>query len=191
MSPSLPGLRRGRKDPAAARPVRREALSTALSAALLLALAACWVERAPEGALATADGPPGLRGQVAALLAGAAEAWNAGDLDRFMAGYERSPETTYIGRDGLLVGYDGIRERYAPAFAPGAARDSLHFAELRVRPLGARHALATARYVLGREGTITSTGLFTLVLVRVEGRWKILHDHTSAEPGGGEPEGAR
>lgn len=177
-----------RPAPMAASPARGDALPTVLTALLLLVPSGCQVEPVPEGALARGEAAPGLRGQMAALLAPAAEAWNAGDLDGFLADYERSPETTYIGRDGLLAGYDAIRERYAPAFAAGADRDSLHFREMEVRPLGPRHALVTARYVLRRDGTVTSTGLFTLVVVRVEGRWKIIHDHTSAEAGSREVE---
>lgn len=143
--------------------------------------AGCRVVHVPE---TEADGEEAaaLRAQVASMLAEAAAAWNRGDLDAFMADYERSPRTTYIGGAGLVVGWDGIRERYAPLFVPGAERDSLRFEALRVRPLGQRHALATARYVLEREDEATGSGPFTLVLLRVEGRWRIIHDHSSADP---------
>jgi ketosteroid isomerase-like protein len=67
-------------------------------------------------------------------------------------------------------------------FAPGANRDSLRFESLRVRPLGANHALATARYVLRRGDSVTSSGPFTLILVRTAAGWKIIHDHTNADP---------
>ena len=46
----------------------------------------------------------------------------------------------------------------------------------------------TARYVLHRGDTITSTGPFTLVLMSVEGTWRIVHDQ-SAEDAGEDTEG--
>lgn len=152
-----------------------------LAALLLLAASgsACWIERVgPEAE----DDESGLREEVREMLDRSAAAWNRGDLEAFLDDYERSPNTTYIGSSGRIEGWDGIRARYAPALAPGAERDSLRFVDLHVRSLGQRHALATARYVLHREGETTSTGPFTLVLVSVESRWRIIHDHTSEDP---------
>jgi hypothetical protein len=78
-----------------------------------------------------------------------------------------------------------VRDRYAPLFEPGAERDSLRFSELQARQLGQRHGLATARYTLFRDGETASTGLFTLVLLQVEGRWRIIHDQSAADPPSG------
>ncbi len=125
---------------------------------------------------------PDLQAQVALILEQQAAAWNAGNLDGFMASYERSPETSYIGATGLITGFDGIRRRYAPSFEPGAARDDLSFTDLAARELDPRFGVATARYVLTREGEITSTGPFTLVMMRVEGAWRIVHDQSAADP---------
>ncbi len=123
-----------------------------------------------------------LQAQIDLILQHSTDAWNGGDLAGFMIHYHRAPTTTYIGAGGLLTGFERIEARYAPAFAPGARRDSLRFVELRTRPLGPRHALATARYVLSRDGETTSTGPFTLVLLRVEGAWKIIHDQSAQDP---------
>lgn len=164
---------------------RRGALATACFAAGLLAAATlitgCQVEPA-SGEFDGAGIAPGLRGQVTRFLEASAEAWNGGDLEAFMAGFARAPSTTYVSGGELRVGWDAIREHYAPRFLPGAARDSLRFEDARARPLGQRHALVTARWVLERDGTPVARGPFTLVLVRVEGSWRILHDHTSTAP---------
>ncbi|MFV1988879.1 MAG: DUF4440 domain-containing protein [Gemmatimonadota bacterium] len=119
---------------------------------------------------------------VGGILERQAAAWNAGDLDAFMEAYERSPETTYIGATGLITGFDGIRARYAPSFEPGAARDDLQFTDLTARELDPHFGVATARYVLTRDGEVTSTGPFTLVLMRAEGTWRIVHDQSAADP---------
>jgi len=143
----------------------------------------CRFVRLDSNGAPVADEGPDLAEQVASLLDRQAAAWNAGDLDGFMSAYSPSPTTTYIGSTGLIEGYDGIRERYAPGFAEGAARDSLRFEGLRVREVDERVGVATARYVLERAGAVTSTGPFTLVLLNVEGAWLIVHDQ-SAEDGG-------
>ncbi|MFQ5678010.1 MAG: YybH family protein [Gemmatimonadota bacterium] len=130
----------------------------------------------------TPEEAPDLRSQISQMLASSAAAWNRGDLEAFLSDYERAPSTTYIGRDGLRLGFEAIRERYAPLFAPRAERDSLRFESLRVRPIGPMYALVTARYVLHSGGAVTSSGPFTLLLNRIEGHWKIVHDHSSSDP---------
>ncbi|MDH3495834.1 MAG: nuclear transport factor 2 family protein [Gemmatimonadota bacterium] len=138
---------------------------------LPLLLGAC-APRAPEPA---ADPTPEIR----ALLAASARAWNAGDLDGFLVTYARDSATTFLTSGGLTHGYDAIRARYAARFEPGATRDSLRFADLRVRALGPTHALVTARYVLRRGNSVTAEGPFTVVLERRAEGWRMIHDHTS------------
>jgi ketosteroid isomerase-like protein len=60
-------------------------------------------------------------------------------------------------------------------------RDSLRFENVHARPLGPDYAMATARFVLFRGDSTTASGPFTLVLHRMDGRWKIIHDHTSSD----------
>jgi len=70
------------------------------------------------------------------------------------------------------------------SFAAGKSRDSLSFDELRVRVLTPDFAYATARFKLTRppRDSVVASGPFTLVLQRQGDRWRILHDHTSADP---------
>lgn len=170
------------------RPIARRAsgLATATAVALAagLALGGCRLERLDSNGTPVADEGPDLAEQVASLLDRQAAAWNAGDLDGFMSAFSPSPTTSYIGATGLIEGFNGIRARYAPGFAPGAARDSLRFEDLRVREVDERVGVATARYVLERDGTVTSTGPFTLVLLNVEGAWLIVHDQSAEDAGG-------
>ncbi len=133
-----------------------------------------------SGADGIAEDPGQLQSAVDSLLRTSAAAWNGGDLDGFLLWYRRGAETTFIGSSGLLHGWEAIRERYAPRFAPGASRDSLRFEGLETRPLGDARALATARYVLFRGDSTTSTGVFTLVLEETPQGWRIIHDHSSA-----------
>lgn len=135
-----------------------------------------------SGAGTVAEDPAVLYANLDSLLRTSAAAWNGGDLDGFLSWYRRGAETTYIGSGGLLRGWEAIRQRYAPLFEPGASRDSLRFEGLETRALGAKRGLATARYVLFRGDSTTSTGVFTLVLEETPEGWRIVHDHSSARP---------
>ncbi len=149
-------------------------------------VAGCTIEPATPGADVGEEEPEFLV-QVQDMLARQAAAWNRGDLEGFMSAYERSPATTYIGAPGLVNGFDAIQRRYEPYFGPGAERDSLTFADVVARELDPRFGIATARYVLSRGDEVTSTGPFTLVLVRGEGAWRIVHDQSAADPLPDEP----
>ena len=108
--------------------------------------------------------------------------WNRGDLDAFMSDYAAESTTTYVDGRRARHGFDFIRNNYAPRFAPGARRDSLHFEEVEVRPLTPTLALVTARFILQRGESTTASGPFTLVMERRSEGWKILHDHSSSDP---------
>lgn len=175
--------------PGRGRPIRRTPHLALLAVAFLaLVLGGCRIEPAENEELREARSAADLRSRVEAMLEASAEGWNAGELDAFMAVYADSPATTYVGGSGLRVGYEAIRERYAPLFRPGADRDSLRFEDLRIRALGPDVALGISRYVLHEGGEVTGSGPFTLVLSRVGDEWRIVHDHSSSDPafvGGG------
>jgi uncharacterized protein (TIGR02246 family) len=131
-------------------------------------------------AAATGDDP---RAQVAAevcqMFARGAASWTRGDLDAFMHDYLPGEGTTYIGRSGVLHGPAAIRASYAPRFRPGVARDSLSFEQIEVDVLAPGVAHAIAYYVLSRGDSTVARGPTSLVLRKVEGRWLIVHDHSS------------
>ena len=160
---------------------------------VLLALSAgCGFEQSP-GDMPGEEGDPASDPamEIEAMLQASTGSWNAGDLDGFLDDYWQSEQLTFSGADGVTRGWVGLKDRYAAGYwAPGVTRDSLRFEELEVMPLGQEYALALGRYVLFRPGDTTVTtgfGYFSLVLGRIEGNWKILHDHTSASPGAEEP----
>lgn len=119
--------------------------------------------------------------EIRAMLVRSADAWNAGDLDTFLDDYADDSTTSFMAGGGPRYGFDWIRSHYAPRFEPGAHRDSLRFTHVHARPLGPDYAMATARFVLFSADSTTASGPFTLVLHRVNGRWKIIHDHTSSD----------
>ena len=123
-----------------------------------------------------------LARQMEAQLDRAARDWNRGDLEAFLSDYAPESTTTFVDGRRARHGFEFIRQNYAPRFAPGARRDSLHFEEVEVRPLSGTLALVTARFILQRGGSITASGPFTLVMEQRPAGWKILHDHSSSDP---------
>jgi uncharacterized protein (TIGR02246 family) len=149
---------------------------------LALVLVAC----RPAGQSTTTSSSPSDRAaltrQMVDQLKRAAADWNRGDLEGFLSDYAPESTTTFVDGRRAQHGFDFIRKNYAPRFAPGARRDSLHFEEIEVRPLSPTLALVTARFILQRGGSITASGPFTLVMERRREGWKILHDHSSSDP---------
>jgi len=117
------------------------------------------------------------------MLARAAANWNRGDLDAFVEDYLPSDSTTFIGSRGIVRGPTAIRAGYAPLFAAGAVRDSLSFVILDVDPIAADAVNLIAQYTLARRvgghDSVTARGPTSLLLRRVQRRWRIVHDHSS------------
>lgn len=147
---------------------------------LLVAIVAAWVmlhriSNPPEQPADAAQ----VRREVLAVFEQGARAWNAGNLDGFMDTYLPDSETTFITKTGVLHGVAAIRNVYASRFAPGAQRDSLRFQNVEIDVLAPDVVNAIAWYVLLRGDSITARGPTSLVMRRVSGRWRIVHDHSS------------
>ena len=148
---------------------------------LFVAVIAAWLalkqmSAAPQ---APAESVAQVRREILAVLDHGANAWDAGRLDDFVSDYLPDSETTFITKSGVLHGIAAIRGVYASRFAPGAVRDSLHFENVEVDVLGPDLVNTIAWYVLTRGDSITARGPTSLVMRRVSGRWRIVHDHSS------------
>lgn len=110
------------------------------------------------------------------------DAWNRGDLKAFMQGYLDSPTMTYTGGGEIVQGYAALEERYRSRYGSDTSgMGVLKFTDLDVQTLDPDHALVVGRWHLDRQGK-QHDGVFTLVMQKVAGSWKILHDHSSVRP---------
>ena len=109
-----------------------------------------------------------------------ADDWNRGDLPAFVASYEQSPDTTFVGTT-VSHGTDNILARYRRNYPDRAHMGKLTFSELQARTLVPTLAIVTGRFTLERDAAAGghATGLFTLVVRRGANGWRIIHDHTS------------
>lgn len=119
--------------------------------------------------------------QIRQVMADQVAAWNRGDIDSFMRGYQNSPDTTFIGKT-VQHGWRNMLERYKRSYATKDAMGALDFSDLTVRMLGADYAVVTGRFHLARTaaGGGDASGIFSLVWEKSADGWKIILDHTSS-----------
>jgi ketosteroid isomerase-like protein len=125
--------------------------------------------------------PPTASAEIRKLLADQQAAWNRGNLEEFLAGYWQSQATAFAGAQGIVRGWQGLRERYRKGYADRRAMGTLEFSELEITPFCADAALALGKWHLEREAGPVG-GVFSLVLRRFPEGWRIVADHTSVVP---------
>jgi uncharacterized protein (TIGR02246 family) len=129
---------------------------------------------------AVADNAADDTAAIRAVLEREAAAWNRGDLDGYLAGYERAATTTMVGKD-VRRGWDAIAAHYRKSYGDRARMGTLAFGELDIRPLGAGFALALGHWALARDAATGGPvgGWFTLTMKKTRDGWRIVVDHTS------------
>lgn len=136
--------------------------------------------RQQSRALATRSGSDEkTRAAVRSVLDAQVAAWNRGDIDAFMEGYWRSPETVFISGDSVTRGWQTVLDRYRARYDSREKMGTLSFLEIEIKPLGRDTAVAFGRWQLARAAD-TPHGRFTLILRRTREGWRIVHDHTSS-----------
>jgi ketosteroid isomerase-like protein len=100
-----------------------------------------------------------------------------------MDSYEPVPETTFVGAE-VAKGTAALLARYRRDYPDQDYMGTTEFSELEARPLSDDLAIVTGRYRLVRNEEYggPAQGIFSLVMRKSDGRWRIIHDHTSRLP---------
>ncbi len=107
-------------------------------------------------------------------------AWNRGDLEGFMRGYEKSPDLTFFSGDTIAKGWEATLARYRQRYqGEGKQMGQLSFTERRIEMLGGDAAVFTARWHLALQNGQKREGLTTVICRRTKDGWRIVHDHSS------------
>lgn len=122
--------------------------------------------------------PQAVEDTIRQVLQTQQQAWNDGDIDRFMRSYWKSNELTFSSGGKVTRGWQATLEGYKQRYATRQEMGSLAFSELEITPLGHDAALVLGNWRLTRE-TDTPGGKFSLVFRRIDDQWLIVHDHTS------------
>ena len=119
-----------------------------------------------------------IRGSVTAVLGAQVAAWNAGDIDDFMETYWQSDELRFASGGTVKEGWEVTLERYRTVYPDKAAMGQLTFDILDIQVVTREVAVVFGAWNLQRaQGDLS--GLYTLLLHEINGRWLIVHDHTS------------
>lgn len=116
---------------------------------------------------------------IRAVLNAQAEAWNRGDLEGYMDGYDRSPATEFVGGDTITRGWQTVLERYQKKYDTREKMGVLTFSEMEITVLSKDAALVLGRWRIRRAGD-EPHGTFSLLLRRKKAGWRIVHDHSSS-----------
>lgn len=114
------------------------------------------------------------------ILREQAVAWNAGDIDAFMQHYWKSDELTFSSSGKTTRGWEPTKANYQLRYPTRESMGRLTFDQIEITSLGDSAALVLGRFHLMREPMPVSGG-FSLVLRQIDGRWVIVHDHTSRD----------
>ena len=119
--------------------------------------------------------------QIRSVLHEQQNAWNRGDIDRFMNGYARSASIVFVSEDTIRRGWETVRERYRKKYSDRAKMGTLIFSDLEITLLSPDAAVALGRWSLKRPND-QPHGRFTLIFKRLPEGWRIVQDHTSSAP---------
>lgn len=117
---------------------------------------------------------------ILSLLDLQVQAWNEGDLEKFMETYWRNEKLVFVGSRGPTYGWQATLDSYKRGYPDKAAMGKLAFKILKLSKIDRNTVFLIGRFEVTRESGDLS-GHFTLVLQKINGNWKIISDHSSSE----------
>jgi SnoaL-like domain len=118
------------------------------------------------------------RAAILQTLRSQQDAWNEGNLEKFMEGYWKSDSMQFIGKRGINFGWQTTLDNYKKNYPDTVAMGKLRFEILRVNPVSPDAAFLTGKFFLKRPiGDLS--GVFTLVFRKIDSSWLIVYDHTA------------
>ncbi|HKE58254.1 MAG TPA: nuclear transport factor 2 family protein [Pyrinomonadaceae bacterium] len=116
---------------------------------------------------------------IRAVIEAQRDAWNRGDIEAYMDGYDRSSETVFVSGDSVTRGWQTVLDRYKKSYSTREKMGTLSFSDLEITLLGKDSAVVLGRWHLQRAND-QPHGTFSLIFRLTKNGWKIIHDHTSA-----------
>lgn len=105
-------------------------------------------------------------------------AWNAGDIDGFMATYRHDDSLMFIGKSSVTYGWDNTLRNYKKSYPDTASMGKLDYQFISLKPLGKFYYSVVGKWHLKRtDGDLR--GAFSLIFQKIKGKWLIISDHSS------------
>lgn len=112
------------------------------------------------------------------LLLAQTEAWNRGDLEGFMQTYWKNDSLMFIGKSGVVWGWQQTLDNYKKGYPTREAMGTLSFDIIQIKKLSPRYYSVVGKWTLKRTNDNPS-GHYSLLLRKINGEWKIVADHSS------------
>jgi uncharacterized protein (TIGR02246 family) len=131
-----------------------------------------------------ASQPTSPSNEIEQILTTQAQCWNEGDIEGFMQTYWKSEDLTFSGGGKTTRGWQATLDNYKKSY-PKDKMGTLTFDGLEVTMLSEEAALVLGFWHLTMppekegEADLKKDGNFSLVLRKLDGAWKIIHDHSS------------
>ncbi|MEM9617635.1 MAG: DUF4440 domain-containing protein [Pseudomonadota bacterium] len=119
---------------------------------------------------------------ILASLNAQVAAWNEGNLDAFMETYWKSDKLKFVSGNKVTQGWSATQKKYRERHGDNdgdlgrLSLDKTDFVQI-TDDVG----VVTGRFNLVKDGA-SSAGAFSLVMKRVDGMWRIAHDHSTEDP---------
>ncbi len=120
------------------------------------------------------------RALIESVLKDQVNAWNEGDLVKFMDTYWKSDKLTFSSGGQTTSGWQATLDNYKKNYAPPNQMGQLHFDELAISMIESKSALVLGNWHLKMKDGEKRDGNFSLVVKKLESGWKIIHDHSSS-----------
>ncbi len=119
------------------------------------------------------------RKEILTVLQGQTEAWNEGNLEKFMEGYWAHDSLKFVGKNGITYGWQNTLNNYKKHYPDPETRGQLRFEILNVDFLSKESAFVIGKFYLERPIKGNASGHYTLLWKKIRGHWKIVVDHSS------------
>lgn len=111
------------------------------------------------------------------IIAAQAQQWNQGSIDGYMSGYWQNDSLIFVGGKTCSYGYTTISNNYTKAYPDTAQMGKLALTILNIKRLSSKYYYIIGQWHLQR--TIGDVGgHYTLLLQKINHKWKIIVDHT-------------
>ena len=106
------------------------------------------------------------------------QAWNQGNIERFMKTYWENDSLMFIGKNGVTYGWLNTLNNYKRNYPDTIAMGKLTFTILSVKRLSSEYFHVVGKWHLQRSiGNLG--GHYNLLFQKIKGRWVIIADHSS------------
>ena len=116
--------------------------------------------------------------EIRQILDHQTNAWNKGDIEKFMKGYWENDSLMFIGKSGVTYGYKNTLNNYKKNYPTTADMGKLSFTLISVKKLSDKYYHIVGKWLLERTKD-NLQGHYTLLFQKVDGKWVIIMDHSS------------